>query len=199
MIGNDIVDLAQACRESNWRRKGFLAKVFTDSEQQLIQSSSNPDVLVWLLWSMKESAYKVIVRETGQRFFAPQKLACHYANIQTNMAEGSVFYQKTYATKSIITTHYVASVAFPENPDQVFTHEIVTFDRTNYQHQHTRIREKINQHYVTLFPNAGSNIHIRKDKTGTPTLTGSDLSGKTIHKPISLSHHGHYGAFASFY
>lgn len=197
MIGNDIVDLDHARRESNWRRKGFLAKVFTGHEQQLIQSASEPDTMVWLLWSMKESAYKVIARETSLRFFAPQQLVCQLTKAESNRAEGSIFYQKMYATRSVITTNYVASTAFSTDVAQPFTHEIVTFDQTDYPHQSAQIRERIKQHYVALFPNVESNVSIPKDTMGTPTLQISDLSGKTINKPISLSHHGQYGAFAS--
>ena len=33
MIGNDIIDLDVAKTESNWKRKGFLDKIFTANEQ----------------------------------------------------------------------------------------------------------------------------------------------------------------------
>ena len=42
MIGNDIVDLNLAKTESNWQRKGFLEKQFTDSEINEILNSENP-------------------------------------------------------------------------------------------------------------------------------------------------------------
>ena len=29
MIGNDVIDLQQSRQESNWQRKGFLEKLFT--------------------------------------------------------------------------------------------------------------------------------------------------------------------------
>ena len=35
MIGNDIVDLKQAAKDSNWQRPRFLDKVFTKHEQDL--------------------------------------------------------------------------------------------------------------------------------------------------------------------
>jgi phosphopantetheinyl transferase (holo-ACP synthase) len=60
MIGNDVVDLVLA-RKKVWRRTGYLQKIFTESEQLLIENSSNPHVLVWKLWSMKEAAYKIII------------------------------------------------------------------------------------------------------------------------------------------
>ena len=56
MIGNDIIDLSVAKLESNWQRRGFLEKQFTEEEQQLILTASNPFVLVWKFWSMKEAA-----------------------------------------------------------------------------------------------------------------------------------------------
>jgi phosphopantetheinyl transferase (holo-ACP synthase) len=35
VIGNDIVDLALARKESNWKRPGYLNKIFTTKEQLL--------------------------------------------------------------------------------------------------------------------------------------------------------------------
>ena len=47
MIGNDIVDLALAQKESNWKRKGFLDKIFTLQEQLFINLSENQEIEVW--------------------------------------------------------------------------------------------------------------------------------------------------------
>jgi bacterioferritin-associated ferredoxin len=76
MIGNDLVDLHFASIESNWERKGFLDKLFTTSEKAQIRSSSDPFLLVWKYWTMKEAAYKIYSRMTGIRSFAPVKLCC---------------------------------------------------------------------------------------------------------------------------
>jgi phosphopantetheinyl transferase (holo-ACP synthase) len=53
VIGNDIVDLALARKESNWKRPGYLNKIFTTKEQLLISSAENPNTMVWNLWSRK--------------------------------------------------------------------------------------------------------------------------------------------------
>jgi hypothetical protein len=45
VIGNDIVDLAW--KESNWKRPGYLNKIFTTKEQLLISSAENPNTMVW--------------------------------------------------------------------------------------------------------------------------------------------------------
>lgn len=112
MIGNDLVDLEQAAIESNWQRKGYLAKIYTASEQQMINESVNPDHMVWLLWSMKEAAYKIHSRKTGIRKYAPLSIACSTINFnQTDMSglvsiEGEYFY-----TQSVFKDAYVHTIA----------------------------------------------------------------------------------------
>lgn len=105
MIGNDIVDLILAKTQSNWQRVGFLQKIFTLEEQHLILSSKNPDVMVWLLWSMKEAAYKINNRQTGIRNFAPTSLKCNLD--QTTVLIGS----QLYYTRSSINSNYIHTVS----------------------------------------------------------------------------------------
>ncbi len=75
MIGNDIVDLALASLQSNWRRAGYLNKLFTQKEQDYILQAPNPDVMVWTLWTMKEAVYKIIIQQNGQRGYYPLRIA----------------------------------------------------------------------------------------------------------------------------
>ena len=63
-IGNDVVDFQYAQQQSNWQRKGFLTKIFTSKEQDLIAESENQEKAVWQLWSQKEAVYKII-RQLG--------------------------------------------------------------------------------------------------------------------------------------
>ena len=69
MIGNDVVDLNLAKTQSNWERKGFLGKIFTKKEQEFIFNTKSSFEMVWLLWSMKESAYKIYFKKHSVRFF----------------------------------------------------------------------------------------------------------------------------------
>lgn len=103
MTGNDLVDLKQASIESNWKRKGYLEKVFTSAEQHLILYAAKPDVLVWLLWSMKEAAYKIHNRRSGVREYAPLKLNCRLSSNCKDCITGTVQIDGiTYLTKSIV-------------------------------------------------------------------------------------------------
>ncbi len=193
MIGNDIVDLVQAKLESNWRRKGFLDKLFTVHEQQLIHAASNPDQMVWLLWSMKESAYKLSVQSRGLRIFAPKKIACFVNELTETSVEGSVSYNgEYYKTQSIITSQYIASVALASNAIPDYIHLVMPFEDTVYQTHQRVIRAKIIQQCATLFSIPEQAIYIHKNSAGTPLLTVNN----SLEIPLTISHHGHYGAFA---
>jgi phosphopantetheinyl transferase (holo-ACP synthase) len=108
VIGNDIIDLALAKKESNWKRKGLLDKIFTPKEQLLIFNVINPEVMVWNLWSRKEAAYKIYNRETGIRAFLPLQLECHYESetLGTVTCNGN-----TYFTHTIISEEFIHSIA----------------------------------------------------------------------------------------
>jgi phosphopantetheinyl transferase (holo-ACP synthase) len=111
MIGNDIVDLDLAKKESNWKRNRFLDKIFSPNEQQLILSSEDQDLMVWNLWSRKEASYKIYNRQTGIIGFFPLRFECHYSTTNTGTVsiDGFVFY-----TQTEITTNYIYSVAVSE-------------------------------------------------------------------------------------
>lgn len=103
MIGNDIVDLAKAKKESHWQRKGFLDKLFTENEQRLIITSQNPEQMVWNLWSRKEAAYKIYNRQTGERFFNPKCFVCETDEV--------VFGNYKYYTQTHITPDFIYTLA----------------------------------------------------------------------------------------
>lgn len=111
MIGNDIIDLALAKKESNWKREGFLNKIFTAEEQLLIFQSSNPENMVWNLWSRKEAAYKIYNRQTQIRKYNPIQLVCSdvYSEIGKVICNGHVYFVKTE-----ITNEYIHTVAVTE-------------------------------------------------------------------------------------
>ena len=118
MIGNDVIDIIQSRHESNWQRKGFIQKLFTIEEQLLITTHFNPEIMVWLLWSMKEAAYKIYNRQTKVREYIPKKLSCslHLQNASFSTGQVScgenVYYTKTSISKESI--HTIA-VSNPEN------------------------------------------------------------------------------------
>lgn len=135
MIGNDIVDLALARKESNWKREGFLGKLFTAREQLLIATSSNPERRVWDLWSRKEAAYKIYNRETQIRAFIPKQLECFDIEIKEGILYGRVVcYDTIYYTQTEITSEYIETNAVrnPADFDKIKTlHSSETIRKTN--------------------------------------------------------------------
>lgn len=112
MIGNDIVDLALARQESNWKRKGFLNKIFTQNEQLQISTAENSEVMVWNLWSRKEAAYKMYNRQTLIRAHFPLQLECFDMEIIDEIIIGKVtIKQKIYYTKTTITNDFINTIA----------------------------------------------------------------------------------------
>jgi len=112
VIGNDIVDLAVAEVESNWRRKGYLDKIFTMKEQLLISKACNPEIMVWMLWSRKEACYKIFNRQTHIRIFNPIQFECSEMVFENKAFFGTVqFKEKVYYTKTEINEEVVYSVA----------------------------------------------------------------------------------------
>lgn len=112
MIGNDLVDLQEASHQSNWKRKGYLSKIFSIEERKQILSNENPENLIWLFWSMKEAAYKIDSRLTGLRNFAPSSLLCQNLNKTTTIASGKVTVnRKSYFTSSDLQDTYIHTIA----------------------------------------------------------------------------------------
>lgn len=111
MIGNDVIDLLQSRKESNWQRRGFIDKLFTIDEKLLISNVADQEIMVWMLWSMKEAAYKVYNRQTKIREFSPKKLICSILS-ENNTTTGYVrCSQNTYYTQTIITPENIHTIA----------------------------------------------------------------------------------------
>jgi phosphopantetheinyl transferase (holo-ACP synthase) len=118
VIGNDIVDLALARKESNWKRNGFLDKVFTKKEQLLILNSGNPEIMVWNLWSRKEAAYKIYNRKTQIRGYFPLQLECFEIEIIDDISFGKVAIKDhIYFTKTEITSQFINTIAVENRKD----------------------------------------------------------------------------------
>ena len=114
MIGNDIVDLSLAPKESNWKRKGFLDKIFTKNEQLLIIKSDNPENMVWNLWTRKEAAYKIFNRNTGVRIYNPIQFEC----FDTDKSIGKVMNNGVlYYTKTEINVDYIHTISVLNRTD----------------------------------------------------------------------------------
>jgi len=189
MTGNDIVDIKLAAAESNWKRKGFLDKIFTLHEQQYISDAALPHEMVWKLWTMKESAYKIYTRQFGGRFFAPQQFCCTILTETT----GLVAYNNTsYQTITVIAKDYIYSIARPAGvkKNNLINSCFYLPELHNYKKQ-LFIYKKIIASYNSVTGKMKKKINIIKDKNGVPFIN----CGNNLQIPVSITHHGHFAAF----
>lgn len=118
MIGNDIVDLALARKESNWKRNRFLDKIYTKNEQKMIFNSADPEIMVWNLWSRKEATYKIYNRQTNIRGYFPLQLECFDLEIVDEIIFGKVLIKESvYFTKTVITKQFIDTTAVEKAHD----------------------------------------------------------------------------------
>lgn len=192
MIGNDIVDLNLAKIQSNWRRKGFLDKIFTEKEQKYIKNAKSSFVAVWLLWSMKESAYKIFSKQNNIRFFAPKKLQCDITNLQHTVNIGeTIYFTSSTTTKSHI--HTVATSTI----DDLYTSKIFSLTNKTYKNQHHSTYENLKSAIADRFNIPISKLKVVKDANGVPYIKCLKVTSSGVERSlISLSHHGHFGAYA---
>lgn len=183
MIGNDIIDLAAASKESNWKRRGFLEKLFTLDEQRYILDSDTISKSVWLLWSMKESAYKIWARQNNQRAFAPKKFECKIFKKNKGVVsfEGSKVF-----TKSIVNESYISTIA----------HVNENFGGHIWVGPHSEIAQKLIQNVAQETGLPKAEISLKKLQNGAPVCYHNR---KILLNSCSISHHGNYGAFAYEY
>jgi len=223
MIGNDIVDLQLARKESNWQRPRFLGKIFTEEEQYFIHTANDKDVAVWLLWSGKESVYKIIARLEKRRFFAPKKIkhirrdrACPVPTNQTEISPAGLkpcafakkmitsqkrwvsthrlsYEEYIFSTQSIITPTHIHTIARLNTNHQSPITNHFHIKKSNYQTQHQTTRQYLLKNYAKMTNLAVADLGIQKDENQIPYVYHQNKKQSAV---ISMSHHGNYGAYA---
>ena len=185
MIGNDIVDIAQARNESNWQRPRFLEKLFTPQEQSLIYDSENKTQIIWRLWSMKEAAYKLHTQLYPSRFYAPKRFCCFIEN-----DEGVVRFNDTeYYTTTKITSDYIYSEAYLSASKLVS--DIIQFENKPNETNSNVLKQQLLHKLAITFNLSFKDLKLQKNNFSIPFILIHDCK---IH--ISLSHHGNFGAYA---
>ncbi len=196
MIGNDVVDLAFAKKTSRWQRPGFQEKVFTTLERQMIAAAPQSDEMAWLLWSMKEAAYKLFVRQLKRRFFAPAKLICTPRKNNVGTWGGEVRYEDhCCATHSIVEGSVVHTVAHHTNKPPE-SHLFKIDASTGFHQQRTEVYQLVIQWFSDYTGYSASRLSIRKKEWGIPYFY---LDDQLTNIPLSLSHHGNYAGMVFHY
>ncbi|MGF1554933.1 4'-phosphopantetheinyl transferase family protein [Paucihalobacter sp.] len=187
MIGNDIVSLDFAKNSKNWKNQRFLDKLFTKTEQNVIKLAQNPFVEIWKLWSLKESAYKLYVQRFNQRFYAPIQFECNFFKDEVTVSKEDFLCN----TKTLQNENYVFSIAFQETVE-VYS-DCIKLKYSNYKYQSATTTLELKKAVSKHFNIAVQHLNVCKSEIGIPKIY---FYNQVLPVDISLSHHGHYGAFS---
>jgi phosphopantetheinyl transferase (holo-ACP synthase) len=177
VLGNDLVDLKQAAKDSNWQRKGYLNKICTSHEQQFILEDDAAETMLWLIWTMKEASYKAVNRLTGLRSYSPRSYACSNLIIRDNEATGLVSFEScTLSVKAELSIDKIHSSA-------VFGKDQLNLFKIYYLNN--------SPDYANDFQRSNPDHMLSKNLAGLPLITHLPTSRTW---EASVSHHGRYAA-----
>lgn len=166
MLGIDIIDLTDPLLQERTKRS---LKLIQGYEDEVIDHPH----LFWLLWSAKEAAFKCWREPLN---FAPKSIP-----IKLNLVGNTISFQsKELEGKIICTENHILAIC----SDEIDKVDIVIFDEES-KDWNGRIRELI----VEFFYKKGFEYKIGSDELNLPTIL-------PLNEPISISHHGKFGAFA---
>lgn len=190
MIGNDIVSLDLTKNSKNWQNQRFLDKIYTKTEQNVIKLAKNPFVEIWKLWSLKESAYKLYVQHFNRRLYAPIQFECNFLKDEVIVSKDDFFCN----TKTLQNENFVFSVAFQETVE-VYS-DCFKLRHSNYKYQSATTSLELKKAVSKHFNIAVHHLNVCKSEIGIPKIY---FNNQVLPVDISLSHHGHFGAYSLVY
>jgi phosphopantetheinyl transferase (holo-ACP synthase) len=185
MPGNDIIDISQTRLSTNWRRKGFLQKVFRLKEQELVKRSADPFITVWRMWSMKESAYKLYLQQGHERFFNPSLIHCKFLSESLGEVHIRGMKMKTYTEMS---SEFIFTTASFEQEEGV---ESSIFSLTDDEAQSETTHQKSLQFIAVKHRLSLEHLQLKKTSQNIPQIFYLE---QKLPIAVSLTHHGNYGA-----
>jgi phosphopantetheinyl transferase (holo-ACP synthase) len=216
--GNDIVSLT-ATNVTRTKSPEFYQKIISPAEKALFDTLNQAilpfDRFVWLLWSVKESAYKYLHRLNPGIVFTPVKFEVRSIVIPGGYAYPSVdgdeitgqgfsdiktfkvtvnFTGKTLYARVIMNNEFVLSTVNHSNDFNDIYWGIKRVEDSSYKYQSAEVRTFLLDKLRVL---TGLNEpSIVKNEDEVPVLFNNN---QQLNIPLSLSHHGPWVAFSFHY
>lgn len=208
--GNDIVAL-KAINVARTIHPNFYSKIISPAEKDIYDhqfSGTLPlEHFVWLLWSVKESAYKYAQRLMPDLVFSPTRTVVTQlsppASGPITQLQGTGFnhdevYQgrvtingQTCYSRSFITNEFIFSVVNHQyNFDDTYW-GIQHIESSESDLQSKAVRELSTERLNQLFP--GGKWQIEKNPRGYPVLL---KDGFEMDMPVSFAHHDQYVGYS---
>jgi phosphopantetheinyl transferase (holo-ACP synthase) len=211
--GNDIVAL-KAINVARTIQPQFYSKIVSPAEKEIYGRQFHGTLplehFVWLLWSVKESAYKYAQRLTPDLVFSPTrtvigKLIPPKSNptielegigfVDEQVYKGTVTINgQTLYYRSLVSDDFIFSVINDANNFADTYWGIQYINSSEPEHQSQAVRELLTARLTQLFP--GGKWQIEKSPHGYPVLL---RDGFEMEMPVSLAHHEGWVGYAFGY
>jgi len=213
--GNDVVSLndIDAIRT---QKPAFYSKILSATEinlyKQVYIDIIPLHVYVWLLWSVKESAYKYLQRLQSQLIFSPTKFVVTQLNIPLKITD-KPFNEIQHAQVGFHNVPvYTAQVRY--GPDALYSNSAVysnmlhtvvnstpNFEQVSWgihtiqnfspMQQSVAVRAFLSNTLQTIYPD--QKLQMSKSPHGCPFVWSKSSN---MQLPVSLSHHGQFVAYS---
>ena len=189
MIGDDIVDLHDPDGDP-WRlHPRFDGRVFHPSERALIAASTQPGRTRWILWALKESAYKAARKEEPATVFSPARFVVSRQDAASAIVCAC---GRRFRASISCGPGYVHAVAWQAGDPPAVTRIAVARLATGETSPRTAARRLVLEQLAPALGVTPAALAIHREAR-IPALW---LHGRPSGADLSLSHHGRFVAFA---
>jgi phosphopantetheinyl transferase (holo-ACP synthase) len=212
--GNDIVALRSVNNERTSEYR-FYSKILSASEQALYQQPSIAQIpfghYVWLLWSVKESAYKYLKRSMPDLLFSPTKIVIVDISVPKNGGDDkpasltwdstenagefytgkAVYGDSCIYFRSMISTEWIASVVNSTEDFKGVHWGIRYISHAGHAHQSKEARALLLKKISSFTP---GELQIKKSPVGYPVILNQGIDTQIA---ASLAHDGAFVAYSS--
>ena len=217
-VGNDIVDLLHPHAQGKSNNTRFRKRILLPEEERLLLADSEPDAMLWALWTGKEAAYKAIQKDQWDVTSKPLLYKVQFGRTEARIEErepavallpGERRLLGVVATprgninlETLITASYVHSIAASFASDSgtriVWQVERMPFDNPTPAYESSYVRAAAQKHLAQYLPGSSpQDVEIRRTQgphgLGPPLVY---LRGQATDIDISLSHEGAFAAYA---
>lgn len=198
--GNDIVAL-NAVDVQRSVSPQFYSKFIIPAERELYEQSSVMKAVsfcsfVWLLWSVKEAAYKYYKRQRPDLIFSPSKFVVERIESYIGFLEGTVTYQgfslyfNSWITDEYIETIVDGELLLGDYCSDVY-HNIIKIDKSDRESQSAAVRALLKQDLLSAI--SLKDVDISKDDAGCPVI---NTNGIRLPINLSFAHHDCFVAYS---
>ena len=199
-VGNDIVDLVDPGNIWKSADERFCRRVFNAAELSVIAGSARPDSLLWAIWAAKEAAYKATSRGDPSVCSIPRKYPVF---LETAARSGSHETLKGRVTTPLgdvsvyvfIEGEALHAIAVKNAED--FTGIVFRVERVdgNVGDPSAFVRKILLEEMAWRLGCSVDDLSVFKEKK-RPRAPFISFRGGRLPVEISLSHDGHFAAFA---